>query len=83
MPPSIQRMPAACANIAAMSEFEGLSTRVIARVVEVSRIEIHGTPLSMDRTIATFGTRILGDKLVTIVRGFGWAAVAAHHQNDQ
>ena len=27
------------------------------------------------------GTRILGDKLVTIVRGFEWAAVAAHLEN--
>jgi hypothetical protein len=35
----------------------------------------------MGRTIATFGTRIRGDKLVTIVRGFGWAAVAAHVEN--
>ena len=57
------------------------SLRLVARVVEVSGIEIHDTPLSMDRTIATFGTRIPGDKLVTIVRGFGSAAVAAHVEN--
>ena len=41
----------------------------VAQVVEVSGIEIHDTSLSMDRTIATVRHRILGDNLVTIVRG--------------
>ena len=56
-------------------------TFFIPRVV-VARIEIH-THLPAQRTGTRVGRRFRCDRFVTDVRGFGWAAVAAHRQKHQ
>jgi hypothetical protein len=62
----------------------------LVALVVVARIEIHThLPVTTDdlSPVCHHNARplglMLGDKLVTIVRGLGWAAVAAHRQNDQ